>query len=149
MCNQQKDHALSDKVVVQPDVFVVCDRKKLSDGKTCKGAPDFVIEVVSDGSVKKDFVVKRAQYEKAGVREYWVIDQEEVYTYQLCDGRYQETVYKLDETLNVEVNAVPGCTVVFNDIYSFTLTRRVWLGEPNVKSRSGSEKSRNKGSLSG
>ena len=34
-------------------------------------------------------------------------------------------------------------------VYSFTLTRRVWLGEPNVKSRSGSEKSRNKGSLSG
>jgi len=57
----------SDKLVVQPDVLVICDSKKLSDGRACRGAPDFVVEVVSDGSTKKDFVTKKAKYEKAGV----------------------------------------------------------------------------------
>ena len=40
----------SDDTVVQPDVFVVCDRNKLLDGKACKGAPDFVVEVTSPSS---------------------------------------------------------------------------------------------------
>ena len=106
----------SDMVVLQPDVLVVCDREKLSDGKACTGAPDFVVEVVSEGSLKNDFVVKKALYEKAGVREYWVIDNEEVYQYVLRDGKYYENVHKLEEGLIVEVDVLPGCAVCFRGI---------------------------------
>jgi len=111
----------SDKTVVQPDVLVVCDRKKLSDGRACRGAPDFVVEVVSDGSVKQDFVTKKAKYEKAGVREYWVIDDEEVYKYVLSDGKYRETVYALNEDLRVDVDVLPGCAISFREILSQAL----------------------------
>jgi len=111
----------SDRVVVQPDVLVVCDREKLADGRTCKGPPDFVVEVVSEGSVKKDFAVKRSLYEKAGIREYWIVDKDEVYKYVLLNGKYHETVYKLDEELRVEVDILPGCGISFREIVNQAL----------------------------
>lgn len=39
-----------------------------------EGAPDMVLEVVSDGSVNKDTVVLRQAYAEAGIREYWLVD---------------------------------------------------------------------------
>ena len=106
----------SDKVVVQPDVFVVCDWEKLSDGKACNGAPDFVVEVVSDGSRGKDFGDKRSHYEKAGVREYWIVGEDRVYKYIPVDGIYRETVYKLGEGVKIAVDALPGCCIDFREI---------------------------------
>lgn len=57
--------------VVQPDVLVVCDEEKLSP-RGVRGAPDWVLEVVSPASAGHDQTVKLAAYEKAGVREYWL-----------------------------------------------------------------------------
>ena len=111
----------SDKTVFQPDVLVVCDREKLSNGKSCMGAPDFVVEVVSEGTTKKDFVTKKNKYEKAGVREYWAIDSEEVYKFVLTDGKYAETVYELSADLCVAVDALPGCNISFRSIVSQAL----------------------------
>jgi Uma2 family endonuclease len=59
--------------VVQPDVFVVCDPKKI-DRRGIRGAPDFVIEVVSPASQKMDQISKRDLYERHGVKEYWIVD---------------------------------------------------------------------------
>jgi Uma2 family endonuclease len=39
-----------------------------------EGAPDLVVEIVSDTSVRKDTVLLRDAYAKAGVQEYWIID---------------------------------------------------------------------------
>jgi Uma2 family endonuclease len=39
-----------------------------------EGAPDMVLEVVSDSSVDKDTVVLRQAYAEAGIREYWLVD---------------------------------------------------------------------------
>ena len=63
----------SDKTIVQPDVFVVCDRDKLGRMRVT-GAPDLVIEVLSDSTEKKDRTVKLQLYKNCGVREYWLID---------------------------------------------------------------------------
>lgn len=62
-----------DKTYVEPDISVICDKNKLSD-RGCEGAPDFIIEIVSPGSRKKDYGLKNAQYTDAGVREYWIVD---------------------------------------------------------------------------
>ena len=62
-----------DKNYVEPDIVVICDRDKI-DKKGCQGAPDWVIEIVSPFSKKMDFYKKLDLYERAGVREYWVID---------------------------------------------------------------------------
>lgn len=58
--------------VVQPDVFVVCDATKL-DARGVRGAPDFVVEVLSPATAARDHVEKKRAYERAGVREYWIV----------------------------------------------------------------------------
>ena len=65
-----------DSVMVQPDISVICDRSKLTD-KGCSGAPDWLIEIVSEGNSRHDYVTKLMQYQKAGVREYWIVDPKE------------------------------------------------------------------------
>jgi len=62
--------------VVEPDIIVVCDPKKLDDAG-CKGAPDLVIEVLSPSTRRNDRIVKFDLYQRAGVREYWIISPEE------------------------------------------------------------------------
>lgn len=64
----------SDDTVVQPDILVVCDKTKLADNRSCRGAPDLVIEILSPSNTSPAMYLKFAQYLMAGVREYWVID---------------------------------------------------------------------------
>ncbi|MFB1490192.1 MULTISPECIES: Uma2 family endonuclease [unclassified Thiocapsa] len=58
--------------VVQPDVAVICDPHKL-DVKGCRGAPDWIVEILSASSAVHDQVRKPALYERHGVREYWLL----------------------------------------------------------------------------
>lgn len=58
--------------VVQPDISVICDPAKL-DERGCRGAPDWVIEVLSPSTAAKDQIHKLAAYERAGVREVWLV----------------------------------------------------------------------------
>ena len=64
----------SDENMVEPDFFVVCDPKKLETRKRVIGAPDWVVEVLSPSTGKRDMIRKKTKYRSAGVREYWVID---------------------------------------------------------------------------
>ncbi len=64
-----------DKNYVEPDISVICDKDKLTD-KGCKGAPDWIIEIVSAGSRRMDYYTKLFKYRTAGVREYWIVDPE-------------------------------------------------------------------------
>lgn len=61
------------RTIVQPDVFIVCDRSKIHRAR-CFGAPDMIIEVLSPSTKKKDMFIKLNKYQNAGVREYWMID---------------------------------------------------------------------------
>ncbi|MBP7583825.1 MAG: Uma2 family endonuclease [Spirochaetes bacterium] len=58
--------------VVQPDISIICDPKKL-DQRGCLGAPDMVVEILSPETATKDMREKLALYEKHGVKEYWII----------------------------------------------------------------------------
>lgn len=64
-----------DRTGLQPDVFVICDRK-MDNGKTVFGAPEFVVEVVSPGNRSYDMNFKLHKYSNAGCREYWIVDYE-------------------------------------------------------------------------
>ena len=89
---------------VEPDVLVACDESKLSD-RGCEGAPDLVIEVVSPSSRRMDYFTKAGLYERAGVREYWIVDpaarQTSVYTYG-SESRLLAT-YSFDEPVPVGI----------------------------------------------
>lgn len=59
--------------VVQPDIVVICDRRKL-DKQGCNGAPDIVIEILSPGNSKREMKDKFELYEASLVKEYWIVD---------------------------------------------------------------------------
>lgn len=78
-----------------PDVaFVSADRAAIVEKTEIAGPPDMIIEVVSPDSIERDWFEKYSDYERAGVREYWVIDRlaDRVECYKLtADGAFRET----------------------------------------------------------
>lgn len=75
--------------VVQPDLLVVCDMSKI-DARGIRGAPDWVIEVLSPTTASHDQIVKRDLYERTGVKEYWLVHPVDhiLMVYCLENGRY-------------------------------------------------------------
>ncbi|MBE0470289.1 MAG: Uma2 family endonuclease [Methyloprofundus sp.] len=75
--------------VVQPDVLVVCDNNKL-DRRGVRGAPDWILEVLSPATASHDQIKKRELYERHGVREYWLIHPLDrlLTIYRLQKGEY-------------------------------------------------------------
>jgi Uma2 family endonuclease len=69
---ERDEHDDAIRNVVQPDISVVCDASKL-DSRGCRGAPDLVVEILSRSTAGRDQVIKRALYERHGVREYWLV----------------------------------------------------------------------------
>lgn len=76
--------------VVQPDLLVVCDPDKLTDGKKVNGAPDIVVEILSVYNMKHDTFTKLNIYQRHGVKEYITVSPDElvVMQYVLLDGIY-------------------------------------------------------------
>lgn len=71
------DVVLSEHDVVEPDlVFVSEERRDRVTEPNIQGAPDLVVEVLSDSTRRRDEITKRHLYELYGVREYWLIDPE-------------------------------------------------------------------------
>ncbi|MDW8289802.1 MAG: Uma2 family endonuclease [Armatimonadota bacterium] len=59
----------------EPDIIVVLgDNLQHLTEERFTGAPDIVVEVISEDSVRRDRVEKFLEYEREGVREYWLID---------------------------------------------------------------------------
>lgn len=79
----------SDDTVVQPDVVVVCDPKKLGE-EGCRGAPDLVVEILSPSNTAIEMERKLSLYREAQVKEYWIVDpkNKNINVYHLQDGEY-------------------------------------------------------------
>jgi Uma2 family endonuclease len=91
--------------VVQPDLSIICDPNKIGE-KGCKGSPDLIIEVLSPATARKDKWEKFHQYEKAGVKEYWIVDvtHKTVETYVLVDEKYsQRKMYSGEDEIRVSI----------------------------------------------
>ncbi len=58
--------------IIQPDLCVICDIDKLTE-QGCLGAPDLIIEILSEGNSKKEVQTKYSLYQESGVTEYWVV----------------------------------------------------------------------------
>ena len=63
--------------VVEPDVIAINpNRMAILGDKNLQGAPSLVVEVLSEGTRRKDELKKRKLYERGGVDEYWIVDPE-------------------------------------------------------------------------
>jgi len=100
-----------DQVTVLPDIIVVCDKSKLEDQRAVKGAPDFIIEVLSPSTKGHDLITKKELYERAGVKEYWVVAPDKLYKYLLINTQYSEEIIEIKECLEVQVSTLPGCAL--------------------------------------
>lgn len=94
------DHLIEN--VVQPDISIFCDKKKL-DEKGAIGAPELTVEILSPSTSTKDIKTKLLLYQKYAVKEYWIVDPEQE-TIEILgldqEGRYQPgKVYSNEETL--------------------------------------------------
>ena len=104
--------------VVQPDITVICDRSRL-DERGYRGAPETVIEILSPTSKRIDRLVKLNLYQRAKVKEYWIVSPEEksVQVY-LLDGDILKPheVYSAAEI--AKVNRLDGCFVELGKVFS-------------------------------
>ena len=104
--------------VVEPDITIVCDHSKLDD-RGCKGAPDMVVEILSPSTQRHDRLVKLGLYQRAGVREYWIVDPDSstVQVFLQRDGSLQlHEVY--DRQGVAKVNVLDGCFIELSKVFS-------------------------------
>ena len=104
--------------MVEPDISIVCDLGKL-DKHGCKGAPDMVVEILSPSTRRHDRLVKLNLYQRARVREYWIVDpdNESVQVFMLDGG-----TLKIHEDYGREdvakVNVLDGCFIELSKVFS-------------------------------
>jgi Uma2 family endonuclease len=112
---KQEVDALID-TVVQPDVLVVCEPGKI-DRRGVRGAPDFVVEVLSPSTASHDHVRKRRVYERAGVREYWLVHPTDrmVTIYRHNGIEYAKPDYQALEG-QTEITVLPGVVIAWDEL---------------------------------
>ena len=106
------------QTVVQPDISVVCDHTKLDD-RGCKGSPDLIVEIMSPSTARKDVKEKFLLYEKAGIREYWIVDpaaKTVVVFKQVEDRRFgRPEVFSEEDTVTVGI--FTGLTIELGAVF--------------------------------
>lgn len=113
----------SDYDAVIPDLVFVRNEhwSQIVSGEKFIGAPDLVIEVLSSGSEnrRRDLVFKRHLYGKHGVREYWVVDEENRYVliYRLRGQTLEEVATLRDDADEITSPILPGFRLRLSAIF--------------------------------
>jgi Uma2 family endonuclease len=105
------------ETVVQPDLCVICDPSKIKE-HGCYGPPDWIIEIISPNTSKKDLQDKYSVYEEAGVNEYWIVmpKSQVVEVYILENKRYRRlAAYVYEDT--VSPITLPGLEINLAEIF--------------------------------
>ncbi|MDR2521036.1 MAG: Uma2 family endonuclease [Spirochaetaceae bacterium] len=108
----------SDDTVVQPDISVVCDEEKRGK-EGCRGAPDFVAEILSPSNTAIEMQTKFDLYRRAGVREYWVLDgdHKRLHAYRFEGGKIAAFAsYGADESAPVGI--FPALTIALPPVFA-------------------------------
>lgn len=104
----------------QPDLlFVSGNRRHVITHRGVTGAPDLVVEVLSESTRRRDFNVKLPVYGRNGVREAWMADlPAETVSKYIGDGETLtlEQVYSADDILTSDV--MPGVAIDLGPIFA-------------------------------
>ncbi len=92
-----------EKTMIEPDVIIICNRDQIIPSNIL-GAPDFVLEVISPGTKRKDYTIKLSKYQNAGVREYWLVDpyQKSIIVY-FFEDEASPTIYPFSGKIPVNI----------------------------------------------
>lgn len=104
-----------DRHMEQPDILITCDKSKdLAD--YYDGAPELTVEILSPSTRRKDILVKSLYYEKAGVKEYWIVDpdKKKVLVYYFEEDKMPES-YSFDDKIPVHISK-GKCVIDFAEI---------------------------------
>lgn len=125
------DVYLSEKNHYRPDLSIVCDLTMVKNGKKVYGAPDLVVEVLSESTMDNDLGPKKLAYEECGVKEYWIVDQwsRRIEIYHLIDGKFafsktyrvsDDEEIKKDDTKNkIKVSIFDDLIVDVRDVFKW------------------------------
>jgi Uma2 family endonuclease len=94
-CVTTTDVFFDEKNVFEPDIlFISKANLDIIQQKKIQGCPDLIIEILSPGNKDHDKIIKKAAYEKFGVKEYFIVDPEnkEIITWYLTGKRYTKQV---------------------------------------------------------
>ncbi len=103
--------------MVEPDISIICDPGKI-DKQGCKGAPDMVIEILSLSTRRHDRLVKWNLYQRAGVKEYWIVSPSEqtVEVFLLKDGWLVPHAFHEKDGI-AKVNVLEGCFIELSKVF--------------------------------
>lgn len=103
--------------VVEPDLFVICGPHK-SNGQVI-GIPVLVIEILSPSTARRDKVVKRALYERVGVKEYWLVDpSNEIVDIMVHDGARFGPLQSYGQGDIIESTMLPGIAIEVKSVFA-------------------------------
>jgi Uma2 family endonuclease len=104
------DVILSEFDVVEPDLlFIAAARVGKLVQDWVRGAPDLVIEILSESTEAIDRTLKFKQYEQFGVREYWIVDPEaEIVEVYVLRAQGYESLAKVRGGERIESKVLPG-----------------------------------------
>ena len=112
-------HLPTQAVPVEPDIlFVRNERRHMIEERYVEGAPDLVVEVLSRSNADYDRTIKYAQYERAGVTEYWLVNywDETITIYNLVDQNYRLTaLFQNGDTATSQV--LTGFQIAVTDLF--------------------------------
>ena len=116
------DVVFSKTDIVQPDLlFVAKNREHIVTRENIQGAPDFIIEILSDSTRLRDERTKRTLYERFRVKEYWLIDPEleTVKIFRLHNRRYSvpEELNTKEPNSRLSPSVLPGFLIAIQDIF--------------------------------
>jgi Uma2 family endonuclease len=103
---------------MQPDILVVSNERASIKDRQIKGAPDFIVEILSDGNTTKEMSYKKYVFETHGVREYWLVNlaKQTITQYENFEDEFViRNKIKIDGSLTSFV--IEGFTLKASDIF--------------------------------
>ncbi len=107
-----------DYTIVQPDILILCEALSNLNDRRLEGPPDLAVEILSSSTRSKDMILKLYKYEKAGVREYWIVDPKNstvTVHYFEDQENYNPKRYTFEDRIPVEITH-GDCFIDFSQI---------------------------------